>query len=237
MVTYLTAGASKTSFVDRARFNVGDWQIKMLKLLSELHKGRTGASDDVIALVNTLKAELEHQDALEISLQPEAAQQGETFFFDGRDLHWGNGCEDLRFVVYSQAVHRSVIERFFNNKALQKTALTTLYSAEHVVDRRTIASPAFLHDLWLYASSDVLKIKQENIAKEAGELWDKLINLASGSRWPSAVCQCCLRNDVESMVQCACANEECWMGAIHTDCIAVRPPKVWKCSSCLMSGQ
>ena len=234
VVTYLTAGANKTSFVKRARFNVGSWQIDMLKLLRQLREGKTGASAEVITLVNTLKTELEYQDAL--SPENGVAQLGETFLFDGRDLHWGNACKDLRFVVYSQAVHRGLLDKFMSKKSLVKTVLTTYYSAEYVVDRRTIASPAYLHDLWLYGSSDVREIEEKNIGVEARKLWEKLASLDSESFWPLAVCQCCLKNDVENMVQCT--NKECWMGAIHTDCKPIGvSPEVWKCSSCLMSNQ
>ena len=233
VVTYLTDGANKTSFANRARFKVCDWQDEMLKLLSKLRKGVANASNDVIALVNTLKNELEHQDAL--SLQPDSETTVETFLFDGRNLHWGNASKDLRFVVYSQAVHRSLLDKI-GSRDLRKTVLTTYYSAEYVVDRRTIASPTYLHNLWLYNSSDVLKISESNIAKKAHDLWERLHPLGMGLDWPSAVCQCCLINDEDNMV--LCTAKDCCMGAIHSDCIPlVAKAKGWKCSSCLTSGQ
>jgi hypothetical protein len=144
----------------------------------------------------------------------------------------------LRFVVYSQAVSRHLIDKFLKNEALQLTVLTTYYSAEYVVDRRTIASPAFLHNLWLYNSPDVLRIKQSNIAKKARDLWDKLSRLAMGREWPSPVCQCCLRNDEDENIV-LCTVKDCQMGAIHTDCmpLAAQRPELWKCFGCLTSGQ
>ena len=235
MVTYLTTGTNKTSF---ASFNVGDWQAKMLKRLHNVRKGKSHAMNDVVALVNTLKTELEVQDALSLQPDAEGAVQGETFLFDGRSLHWGNASKDLRFVVYSQAVHRGVLDKFVGNYTLWKTVLTTYYSAEYVVDRRTIVSPTFLHNLWLFNSPDVLEIKQENIAQEARGLWNKLSRLAIGLLWPSPVCQCCLRNDEdENMV--LCTVKDCQMGAIHTDCmpLAAERPGLWKCFGCLTSGQ
>lgn len=233
MVTYLTDGATKTSFADRAKFNVGEWQDEMLKLLHNLRMNAQEASNDVIALVNTLKTELEHQDALPEGV--EKTQQGETFLFDGRSLHWGNASKDLRFVVYSQAVHRGMLDEFIGNRDLRKTVLTTYYSAEYVVDRRTIASPTFLHNLWLYNSPDVMTIQQSSIAQEAHDLWEKLSNLTLCEGWPSAVCQCCLNNDADIVL---CTAKDCDMGAIHLDCIPVLAEAgAWKCSSCLASGQ
>ena len=233
MVTYLTAGANKTSFAD---FNVDEWQTAMLKRLHNVRKNKTGASNDVVALVNVLKTELEHQDALILKPDSETAKQGETFLFDGRKLHWGNASKDLRLVVYSQAVHRGLLDKFASND-FRKTVLTTYYSAEYVVDRRTIASPTFLHNLWLYNSPDVLKIKEKNIAKKAKELWDTLSKLGMGLHWPSSVCQCCVSNDDADIV--LCTAEHCQMGAIHTNCMpfAERRPDVWKCSSCQTSGK
>ena len=238
VVTYLTDGASKTSFADCASFNVDEWQTAMLKLLHDVRKDKTGASNAVVALVNVLKTELEHQDALSLQPDSETAKQGETFLFDGRKLHWGNASKDLRLVVYSQAVHRGLLDKFCNNYAFRKTVLTTYYSAEYVVDRRTIASPTFLHNLWLYNSPDVLKINDQNIAKIAKELWDKLSPLAIGPHWPSPVCQCCVSNDDADIV--LCTAEHCQMGAIHTNCMPLterQRPQVWKCSSCQTSGK
>jgi hypothetical protein len=233
VVTYLTDGANKTSFADRARFKVCDWQDEMLKLLHKLRKGVANASNDVIALVNTFKNELEHQDALPEGV--EGAVQGETFLFDGRNLHWGNASKDLRFVVYSQAVSWHLMDKFIKNRDLQLTVLTTYYSAEYVVDRRTIASPTYLHNLWLYNSPDVLEISESNIAKKAQDLWEKLFPLGMGLKWPSAVCQCCLSNDEDNMV--LCTAKDCCMGAIHMNCIPHAQAEEWKCSSCLTSGQ
>ena len=234
MVTYLTAGANKTSFAD---FNVDEWQTAMVKRLHNVRKNKTGASNDVVALVNVLKTELEHQDALILKPDSETAKQGETFLFDGRKLHWGNASKDLRLVVYSQAVHRGLLDKFASND-FRKTVLTTYYSAEYVVDRRTIASPTFLHNLWLYNSPDVLKIKEKNIAKKAKELWDTLSKLGMGLHWPSSVCQCCVSNDDADIV--LCTAEHCQMGAIHTNCMPLterQRPQVWKCSSCQTSGK
>ena len=233
MVTYLTAGAKKTSF---AGFNVGEWHAKMLPVLCDLRKGVPKTADAVIELVDIFKDELERQDAC--SLQPEAAKQGETVLFDGRDLHWGNASEDedLRFVVYSQAVSRLLVDKWCNDKALLCTVLTTYYSAEYVVDRRTIASPTFLYNLWLYASPDVLKGKRSKLEEKGKDLWKRLSALACGHKWPSQVCQCCVGNDSVNMAFCNVTG--CFMGAIHPECmlIAVDPEK-WKCSSCLTSGQ
>jgi hypothetical protein len=236
VVTYLTDGASKTSFADCASFNVDEWQTAMLKLLHDVRKDKTGASNAVVALVNVLKTELEHQDALSLQPDSETAKQGETFLFDGRKLHWGNASKDLRLVVYSQAVHRGLLDKFCNNHSLRKTLLTSIYSSEFVVDRRTIASPAFLHHLWLYNSPDVLEITEENIAKQAKELWDKLSPLAIGLHWPSSVCQRCVNNDSKELVRCTA--EHCQMGAIHMDCMPVTEQQdEWKCSSCQTSGK
>ena len=113
VVTYLTDGANKTSFADRSTFKVGEWQDQMLKVLRKLRKGEANAPNDVIALVNTLKTELEHQDALPEGV--EGAVQGETFLFDGRNLHWGNASKDLRFVVYSQAVSWRLMNKFISD--------------------------------------------------------------------------------------------------------------------------
>ena len=230
MVTYLTDGANKTSFADCTSFNVDEWQTAMLKLLDNVRKDKTGASNAVVTQVNVLKNELEHQDALSLQPDSETAKQGETFLFDGRKLHWGNASKDWRLVVYSQAVHRGLLDKFCND-SLRNTLLTSIYSSEFVVDRRTIASPAFLHDLWLYNSPDVLKIEEENIAKQAKELWDKLSPLAIGLHWPSSVCQCCVSNDDADIVRCT--------GAIHTNCMPLteRRPDEWKCSSCQTSGK
>ena len=238
MVTYLTDGANKTSFADCASFNVDEWQTAMLKLLHDVRKDKTGASNAVVAQVNVLKTELEHQDALSLQPDSETAKQGETFLFDGRKLHWGNASKDFRLVVYSQAVHRGVLDKFVGNYTLWKTVLTTYYSAEYVVDRRTIVSPTFLHSLWLYNSPDVLEIKQENIAEEARELWDKLSRLTKDREWPSPVCQCCWRNDEDENIV-LCTVKDCQMGAIHTDCmpLAAQRPELWKCFGCLTSGQ
>ena len=237
MVTYLTDGANKTSFADCASFNVDEWQTAMLKLLHNVRKDKTGASNAVVAQVNVLKTELEHQDALSLQPDSETAKQGETFLFDGRKLHWGNASKYLRLVVYSQAVHRCLLDKFFNKHSLRKTVLTSYYSSEFVINRLTIGSPAFLHNLWLYNSPDVLEIKEENIAKEAKELWDKLSPLAIGLHWPSSVCQCCVSNDDADIVRCTA--EHCQMGAIHTNCmpLAERRPDEWKCSSCQTSGK
>jgi len=161
----LTTGTNKTSF---ASFNVGDWQAKMLKRLHNVRKGKSHAMNNVVALVNTLKTELEVQDALSLQPDAEGAVQGETFLFDGRSLHWGNASKDLRFVVYSQAVHRGVLDKFFGNYTLWKTVLTTYYSAEYVVDRRTIVSPTFLHNLWLFNSPDVLESSKKTLPKKRG---------------------------------------------------------------------
>ena len=235
MVTYLTDGANKTSFADCTSFNVDEWQTTMLKLLHNVHKDETGASDAVVAQVNVLKTELERQDALSLQPDSETAKQGETFLFDGRKLHWGNASKDWRLVVYSQAVHRGLLDQFCND-SLRKTLLTSIYSSEFVVDRRTIASPAFLHDLWLYNSPDVLEITEENIAKQAKELWDKLSPLAIGLHWPSSVCQRCVNNDSKELVRCTA--EHCQMGAIHMDCMPVTEQQdEWKCSSCQTSGK
>jgi hypothetical protein len=104
VVTYLTAGAKKTSFADRT-FSVGEWQATMLTLLCNLrHDQSRSVHQDVIEHVNTLKHELEKQDANNV--QPALALRGDTYLFDGRDLHWGNASENAsegRFVVYSQA--------------------------------------------------------------------------------------------------------------------------------------
>ena len=236
MVTYLTDGANKTSFADCTSFNVDEWQTRMLKLLHNVHNDQTEASDAVVAQVNVLKTELERQDALSLQPDSETAKQGETFLFDGRKLHWGNASKDWRLVVYSQAVHRGLLDKFCND-SLRKTLLTSIYSSEFVVDRRTIASPAFLHDLWLYNSPDVLKIEEENIAKQAKELWDKLSPLAIGLHWPSSVCQCCVSNIDTDIVRCTA--EHCQMGAIHKDCLPLtwNRSSPWRCSSCLTSGQ
>ena len=240
VVTYLTAGAKKTSFADRT-FSVGKWQATMLTLLCNLRHDQSQSSAQaqaVIQHVNTLKRELEEQDAN--NMQPVLALRGDTYLFDGRDLHWGNASENAgegRFVVYSQAVSWHLMNKFISDRDLQLTVLTTYYSAEYVVDRRTIASPTFLHNLWLYNSPDVLKINDQNIAKIAKELWDKLSPLAIGPHWPSPVCQCCVSNDDADIV--LCTAEHCQMGAIHTNCMpfAERRPDVWKCSSCQTSGK
>ncbi len=222
MVTYLTAGANKTSF---ARFNVEEWQAKMLTQLHNLRSAVPQAADAIIALVNILKSELEYQDV--VGLQPDIAAQGETYLFDGRYLHWGNASEDLRFVVYSQAVSRYVLEKWHNDEALQLTVLTTYYSAEYVVDRRTIASPTFLYNLWLYAGVE----QSKKIAEEAREMWEKLSDVATDPRWPSAVCQCCVRNDVANLIRCT--DVDCWMGAAHLDCMPHGSRRSrWKCSGC-----
>ena len=239
VVTYLTAGAKKTTFADRTTFNVSNWQTKMLPVLSLLRKNKDDelAAGSLIDLVKKLQIELEQQDLC--SLLPGAATQGETFLFDARDHHWGNMTEDLRFVVYSQAVSREVLGKWCIDKALQSIVLSSFYSAEYVVDRRTMASPAFLYHLWLYSSSDVLDIEPDKIADEASQLWETLSDLAElslkkqprGESWPSAVCQCCVRNDTVNLVQCSDAF--CWMGAIHVDCIPSTGKARWKCKSCM----
>jgi hypothetical protein len=237
VVTYLTAGAKKTSFADRT-FSVGKWQATMLTLLCNLRHDQSQSSAQaqaVIQHVNTLKRELEEQDAN--NMQPVLALRGDTYLFDGRDLHWGNASENAgegRFVVYSQAVSRMLLEKWHADQALQ--VLTTYYSAEYVVDRRTIASPTFLHSLWLYASNDVLAIKKSKIADEARALWLKLAEVASHSTWPQAVCQSCVSNSLEDLVKCTV--HDCWMGAIHEDCMPIQGNmNSWKCFSCLTSGQ
>ena len=236
MVTYLTAGAKKTSFADRT-FSVGEWQATMLTLLCNLRHDQcqSTSAQAVIEHVNTLKHELEKQDANNV--QPELALRGATYLFDGRDLHWGNASENAsegRFVVYSQAVSRILLEKWHADQAL---LLTTYYSAEYVVDRRTIASPAFLQNLWLYASNDVLTIKKSKIADEARALWLQLAEVASHSTWPKAVCQGCVSNSSEKLVKCTV--HDCWIGAIHEDCrpLSWKNESPWKCSSCLTSGQ
>ena len=240
MVTYLTAGAQKTSFADRTNFNVGNWQAKMLPVLSLLRQNGSDqvAAKSLIDLVKELQDELEQQDVC--NLPPEAAKQGETFFFDGRDHHWGNA-GDLRFVVYSQAVSREVLGKWCTDVALQSRVLTTFYSAETVVDRRTIANPEFLYRLWLFSSSDVLDIESDKIAHQAEQMWETLSDLAELSlrarepTWPSAVCQCCVRNDT-TLVHCKRPpGKLCWIGAIHADCMTPGK-KRWKCKSC-MSGK
>ena len=60
MVTYLTAGAKKTSFADRT-FSVGKWQATMLPLLYNLRHDQCRSALAVIEHVNTLKHELEKQ--------------------------------------------------------------------------------------------------------------------------------------------------------------------------------
>ena len=235
MVTYLTAGAKKTSFADRT-FSVGEWQATMLTLLCNLRHDQSRSVQAVIKHVNTLKHELENQDANNV--QPALALRGDTYLFDGRDLHWGNASENAsegRFVVYSQAVSRILLEKWHADQALQ--VLTTYYSAEYVVDRRTITSPTFLHNLWLYASNDVLTIEKSKIADEARALWLKLANVASHSKWPKAVCQSCVSNILEDLVKCTV--HDCWIGAIHKDCMPldVQMNSPWRCSSCLTSGQ
>ena len=208
----------------------------MLTLLYNLRHDQcqSTSAQAVIEHVNTLKHELEKQDANNV--QPELALRGATYLFDGRDLHWGNASENAsegRFVVYSQAVSRILLEKWHTDQAL---LLTTYYSAEYVVDRRTIASPTYLHNLWLYNSHDVLRISEINIAKEAQDLWEKLDHLTKGREWPSAVCQCCLINDEDNMV--LCTAKDCCMGAIHSDCIPLlAEAEGWKCSNCLTSGQ
>jgi hypothetical protein len=240
VVTYLTAGAQKTSYADRTNFNIGNWQAKVLPVLSLLLKNSRDqvAAEALIDLVKELQNELEQQDLC--SLLPEAATQGETYLFDGRDLHWGNA-GDLRFVVYSQAVSRELLEKWCTDVALQSRVLTTFYSAETVVDRRTIASPAFLYYLWLFSSSDVLDIESDKIAHQAEQMWETLSDLAELSlkkrkpTWPSAVCQCCVRNDTKNnnLVQCRRPPPvSCWMGAIHADCMPSGKAR-WKCKSCM----
>ena len=236
MVTYLTAGAKKTSFADRM-FSVGEWQATMLTLLSNLRHDQcqSTAAQAVIEHVNTLKHELEKQDLNDV--QPELALRGATYLFDGRDLHWGNASDNAsegRFVVYSQAVSRILLEMWHADQAL---LLTTLYSAEFVVDRRTIVSPAFLLNLWLYVSNEVLTSEKSKIADEVRALWLKLAELASHSTWPTAVCQSCVSNSPQELINCTV--HDCWMGAIHNECMPLNRKTIspWRCSSCLTAGQ
>ena len=235
VVTFLTEGASKTSFADLANFNVGAWQDKML-----LQMGRLPSADADTAisdLVTELREFLEQQDSSIVAT--EAAKQGETCIFNARDIHWGNASDSkhARYVVYSEAIPELVFHAFLDQLlrgvSLRSTLLTTYYTAEYVVDRRTIASPSYLHNLWLYKADAVLKSSVEDIALTSDSVWEYISRMADAQvTWPRPVCHMCADNHGEVVV---CAKKDCWMGAIHKKCIpGTRVP--WKCPSCL-AGQ
>jgi hypothetical protein len=239
MVTFVSDGASKTSFVNLDVFNFREWQDKMLSVLDN---NRTEElSEKIIALVNELKTVLETQDTACPNTQ--TAMQSETAIFDGRHLHWGPGSDD-RFVVYSEAVPHLLFEEFFNKHivgvTLRKTLLTTYYSTELVIDRRTIANPAFLHNLWMFKSREMSKCQSpEEWAATSESMWDYLSTLADKEGlWPSAACECCLNNRADSTLV-KCTVDDCWIGSIHKACIlttSAEKKKKWKCLVCL-AGQ
>jgi hypothetical protein len=237
MVTFLSVGASKTSFANGV-FNFREWQDKML---SELDKNRTEElSEKIIGLVNELKTGLETQDTA--CPEPQTAKQSETAIFDGRHLHWGPGSDKDRFVVYSEAMPQLLFDNFFNKiisgVTLRKTLLTTYYSTEMVIDRRTIANPAFLYNLFMFKSREMIQwTSAEEWATMSDSFWDYLSTLADKKGlWPSAVCECCSNNRAGSpLVKCTVPG--CLVGSIHETCMTTgakkKPRGNWKCFVCL----
>ena len=235
VVTFLTEGASKTSFADLANFNVGTWQDKMLLQLDRMPS--SDADTAISALVTELSEFLEKQDSL--SVATETAKQGETCIFNGRDIHWGGNASNApRYVVYSEAIPELVfhgfLDQLLNGVSLRSTLLTTYYTTENVVDRRTIVSPAYLHNLWLFKGNAVLRSSVEEIALTSNSVWKYISRMAAAqATWPRPVCHCCVVNHGQVV---KCAEKDCWMGAIHETCRRGRRRRRWKCPSCL-SGQ
>jgi hypothetical protein len=252
VVTFVSACASKTSFANRDGkvFDFCEWQDRMILELDK--RPSEEVSRAIITLVLELKTVLEALDA--VCPSTETALQGETCIFDGRFLHWGNGSEDHpRILVYSTAMPKLLFDDFFNTHfagvSLRSTLLTSYYSTEFVIDRRTMTNPAFLHNLWMYKSPlvnvkrcpsyDVEKSREKWTAK-AESLWEYLSTVAEAAEsWPPAVCECCFDNKADSpsaLVKCTVSG--CWMGSIHVTCMtpAAKKKKYWKCLVCL-AGQ
>ena len=238
IVTFLTEGASKTSFAERT-FNVGAWQDKMLLQIGSLPGSGSGKDADtaISDLVTELSEFLEKQDSSIVAT--EAAKQGETCIFNSRDIHWGKASKDPRYVVYSEAIPELVFHEFLDQLlrgvSLRSTLLTTYYSTEYVVDRRTIASPTYLHNLWLFKADAVLSSSLERIALTSESVWECISRMAAAqATWPRPVCHRCVDNDG---IVVKCDEKDCWMGAIHNKCMSKRSSsKPWKCPSCL-AGQ
>ena len=240
IVTFLTEGASKTSFAERT-FNVGAWQDKMLLQIGSLPGSGSGKDADtaISDLVTELSEFLEKQDSSIVAT--EAAKQGETCIFNSRDIHWGKASKDPRYVVYSEAIPELVFHDFLDQLlrgvSLRSTLLTTYYSTEYVVDRRTIASPTYLHKLWLFKADAVLSSSLEEIALTSESVWECISSMAAAqATWPRPVCHRCVDNDGEVV---ECDEKDCWSGAIHETCMwrgGRRRRRRWKCPSCL-SGQ
>ena len=229
VVTFLTEG-SKTSFADHSLFNFGEWKDEMIRLLDSLPNPTVNTA--IIELINKLAMFLESQDSLTHTRH--AAKRGDTCAFNTQYCHWGNAADQQRVVVYSEAVPESIFNAFLDKiicgATLRSTVLTTYYSAEYVIDRRTIASPAFLHNIWLYNSAKVPQMESSNVAAAAVQMWEFISSLAD-SAWPAAVCgECCLNTD---SLLVKCSDKTCWMGAIHTACKPAGAKKAkWKCPSC-----
>ena len=238
IVTFLTEGASKTSFAERT-FNVGAWQDKMLLQIGSLPGSGSGKDADtaISDLVTELSEFLEKQDSSIVAT--EAAKQGETCIFNSRDIHWGKASKDPRYVVYSEAIPELVFHDFLDQLlrgvSLRSTLLTTYYSTEYVVDRRTIASPTYLHNLWLFKADAVLSSSLERIALTSESVWECISRMAAAqATWPRPVCHRCVDNDG---IVVKCDEKDCWMGAIHNKCMSKRSSSnPWKCPSCL-AGQ
>jgi hypothetical protein len=132
---------------------------------------------------------------------------------------------------------------FFNKQisgvTLRKTLLTTYYSTEMVIDRRTIANPAFLYNLWMFKSREMSQwTSPEEWAAMSDSFWDYLSTLADKKGlWPSAVCgECCLNNRADlPLVKCTVPG--CLVGSIHETCMTTgakkKPRGNWKCFVCL----
>jgi hypothetical protein len=245
VVTFVSAGASKTSFANRDGkvFDFCEWQDRMILELDKCPSEEVSRA--IITLVLELKTVLETLDAACPST--ETALQGETCIFDGRFLHWGNGSEDHpRILVYSTAMPKLLFDDFFNTHfagvSLRSTLLTSYYSTEFVIDRRTMTNPAFLHNLWMYKSPHVnaYDVTVKKWTAMAESMWEYLSTVAEAAEsWPPAVCECCFDNKADSpsaLVKCTVSG--CWMGSIHVTCMtpAAKKKKYWKCLVCL-AGQ
>jgi hypothetical protein len=251
VVTFVSAAASKTSFAvrDVKALHFCEWQDRMILELDK-HPSEE-VSRAIITLVLELKTVLETLDA--VCPSTETAKQGDTCIFDGRFLHWGNGSENPRILVYSTAMPKLLLDDFFNKHfagvSLRSTLLTSYYSTEFVIDRRTMTNPVCLHNLWMYKSPfvnvkqcpayDVEKSREKWTAK-AESMWEYLSTVAEAAElWPPAVCECCFDNRADSpspLVKCTVSG--CWMGSIHVTCMtpAAKKKKDWKCLVCL-AGQ
>ena len=246
VVTFVSACASKTSFANRDGkvFDFCEWQDRMILELDKCPSEEVSRA--IITLVLELKTVLETLDAACPST--ETALQGETCIFDGRFLHWGNGSEEHhpRILVYSTAMPKLLFDDFFNTHfagvSLRSTLLTSYYSTEFVIDRRTMTNPAFLHNLWMYKSPHVnaYDVTVKKWTAMAESMWEYLSTVAEAAEsWPPAVCECCFDNKADSpsaLVKCTVSG--CWMGSIHVTCMtpAAKKKKYWKCLVCL-AGQ